>query len=92
VSPMIRDNFDPKKAGYAAAGVWRIRDIEATNRQWRFGGAPADVNHTRIIDFVQAAGIKPTQEDALSTYPASTGDIDQLTPADFAIVPLLKAQ
>ena len=96
------DNFDPAKAGYAAAvlsqdgfpaaGVWRVRDVEATNSQWKLGGAPADMNHTRIIDFVQAADAKPTQEEALSNYPAATGDIGQLTPDDFAIIPLLKAQ
>jgi alpha-amylase/alpha-mannosidase (GH57 family) len=94
--------FDPAKAGYAAAvlsqdgfpaaGVWRVRDVEATNSQWKLGGAPADVNHTRIIDLVQAAGATPTQEEALSKYPAATGDIGQLTPDDFGSVPLLKAQ
>jgi hypothetical protein len=50
------------------------------------------VNHTRIIDLVQAADVTPTQEEALSNYPAATGDIDQLTPDDFAIIPWLKAQ
>ncbi len=95
------DDFDPMKAGYAAtvlsqdgfpaAGVWRVRDVEATNSQWKLGGAPDDVNHTRIIDLVQPAGAKPTQEEALSKYPAATGDIGALTPDDFAIVPLLKA-
>ena len=54
-------------------------------------GAPADVNHTRIIDFVQAGDVKPTQEEALSQYPAAAGDIGQLTPDDFALIPLLKA-
>jgi hypothetical protein len=95
------DDFDPAQAGYAvavlsqdgfpAAGVWRVRDVEAANSQWKLGGAPADVNHTRIIDFAQAADVTPTQEDALSSYPASMGDIGQLTPDDFAIIPLLKA-
>jgi carbohydrate-binding DOMON domain-containing protein len=96
------DNFDSAKAGYAAAvlsqdgfpaaGVWRVRDVEASNSQWKLGGAPADVNHTRIIDFVQAADARPTQEEALSKYPVATSDIGQLTPDDFAIIPLLKAQ
>ncbi|MGA9349457.1 MAG: glucodextranase DOMON-like domain-containing protein, partial [Anaerolineae bacterium] len=26
--------------GYPAAGVWRIRDVEVTAKQWRLGGAP----------------------------------------------------
>ena len=72
--------------------MWRVRDVEASNSQWKLGGAPANVNHTRIIDLVQAADVTPTQEEALSNYPAATGDIDQLTPDDFAIIPWLKAQ
>jgi hypothetical protein len=96
------DKFDPKQAGYAvavlsqdgfpAAGVWRVRDIEATNSQWRLGGAPADVNHTRIVDLIQAKDVAPSQEEMLSTYPAATGDIGQLTPEDFGKVPLLIAK
>jgi hypothetical protein len=72
--------------------VWRVRDVEAANSQWRLGGAPADVNHTRIIDYAQAADVTPAQEEALSRYPASTGDIGQLTSDDFALIPLLTAQ
>jgi carbohydrate-binding DOMON domain-containing protein len=94
------DNFDPAKAAYAAmvmsqdgfpaAGVWRVRDVDPAASQWRLGGAPADINHTRIIDLVQAAGATPTQEDALSSYPAAaSGTVDQLTPDDFAIIPML---
>jgi hypothetical protein len=96
------DKFDPKQAGYAvavlsqdgfpAAGVWRVRDIEATNSQWRLGGAPADVNHTRIIDLIQANDVTPSQADMLSKYLAATGDISQLTPDDFGMVPLLIAK
>jgi len=52
-----------------------VRDVEATNSQWRLGGAPTEVNHTRVIDFAQAADVKPVQEEALGSYPASTGDI-----------------
>jgi carbohydrate-binding DOMON domain-containing protein len=93
------EKFDPKTAGYVvgvmsqdgfpAAGVWRVRDVEATNSQWRLGGAPVDVNHTRIVDLIQAQGATPTQEGGLSKYPAATGDPGALTPDDFPIVPLL---
>lgn len=97
------DKFDPMKAGYTAMvlsqdgfpapGVWRVRDIEATSSQWRLGGSPGDINHTRIIDLVQPTGATPTQEDALSKYPsAASGDLDKLTPDDFAIVPMLIAK
>jgi alpha-amylase/alpha-mannosidase (GH57 family) len=95
-------SFDPGQAGYAvavlsqdgfpAAGVWRVRDVEASSSQWRLGGSPADVNHTRIIDLIQASDVKPAQEEELSQYPAKTGDVGALTPDDFAIVPLIVAK
>ena len=79
--------------GYPAAGVWRVREVEAQNAQWRFGGAPADTNHTRIIDVYLPAGAAKTQEQWLSTYPASQEkDMDKLTPDDFAQLPMLRAQ
>ena len=71
--------------GYPSSGVWRVRDVEPAGQQWRFGGAPADTNHTRIIDVAYPAEFSPTQEEALSTYPASTeSDMDALGPDDFA--------
>ena len=58
--------------------------------QWRFGGAPSDTNHTRIIDLAYPADFSPTQEEALSTYPASQeSDMDALTADDFAQLPML---
>ncbi|HZY43995.1 MAG TPA: glucodextranase DOMON-like domain-containing protein, partial [Anaerolineae bacterium] len=94
------DNFDPTKAGYTvmvmsqdgfpAPGVWRIRDVDPTASQWRLGGSSGDINHTRIIDLVQPVEAKPTQEEALSKYASAvSGDLDQLTPDDFALVPVL---
>jgi predicted glycosyl hydrolase (DUF1957 family) len=79
--------------GYPAAGVMRVRDVEAQNAQWRFGGAPADTNHTRIVDVLLPATAKPTQEDALSTYKSSQEkDMDKLTPDDFAQLPMLRVE
>jgi carbohydrate-binding DOMON domain-containing protein len=93
-----RDIFgegDPATWGYAAGvlgqegfpttGVWRVRDVNISNEQWRFGGAPADVNHTRIIDLIWA----DEQSAILSTYPGAN-DLSALTPDDFAQIPLLK--
>ncbi|HPL30023.1 MAG TPA: glucodextranase DOMON-like domain-containing protein [Anaerolineae bacterium] len=95
--------FDPAKAGYAAvvmsqdgypaAGVWRVRDVEAKAAQWRLGGAPADTNHTRIIDVAWPEGARPAQAEFLASYPASQeANMDKLTPDDFCQVPLLTAQ
>lgn len=36
--------------GFPSPGVRRVRDVEPTAQQWRFGGAPAGDGHTRIID------------------------------------------
>jgi len=77
--------------GFPAAGVLRVRDVEAQSAQWRFGGAPKDTNHTRIIDVWLPAGSSPTQEELLSNYPASQEkDMDKLTADDFAQLPMLR--
>jgi hypothetical protein len=90
---------DPTKWGYLAAalgqdgypstGVWRVRDVNKTAEQWRFGGAPNDNNHTRVIDLVWPEGSAPTQEELLSTYPGSSADPGTLSPDEFAQLPLL---
>jgi alpha-amylase/alpha-mannosidase (GH57 family) len=97
------DGFDPKRAGYVgvvlsqdgfpATGVWRVRDVEVRAAQWRLGGAPADTNHTRILDVAWPADAKPTQFEFLGKYPASQEpNMDKLGPDDFALVPLLRAK
>ena len=73
--------------GYPTAGVWRVRDVNEQNEQWRFGGAPVDTNHTRIIDLIWDAG--PDQSSILSSYDSSASDISALTADDFAQVPLI---
>ncbi len=90
---------DPEQWGYTAAvlgqegfpstGVWRVRDVDQASEQWRFGGAPDDTNHTRIIDLAWPAGETPTQEEMLSTYPSSSGDPGTLTADDYAQIKLL---
>ncbi len=54
--------------GFPSAGVRRVRDIERTSRQWAFGGAPDDRNHTRIVDMVVPPDAVVTQEALLSDY------------------------
>ena len=78
--------------GYPSTGVWRVRDIQASTAQWKFGGAPNDVNHTRIIDIAWPAGAAGTQEEMLSGYPSSAGPLDTLSPDDFAQIGLLTIQ
>jgi alpha-amylase/alpha-mannosidase (GH57 family) len=75
--------------GYPAAGVWRVRDISQKAEAYRFGGAPADNNHTRIIDLLIPEGAAISQQDALGTYPSSASPIDGKGPDDFAIVPTI---
>jgi len=53
------------------------------------GGAPADNNHTRIIDILMPIDDSTTQEVVLSNYPSSAAAADPTNPDSFAIIPLL---
>jgi alpha-amylase/alpha-mannosidase (GH57 family) len=73
--------------GYPSSGVQRVRDVNQNAEQWRFGGAPADTNHTRVIDLVwPEAGV---QEGWLSDYTPSQASQTELTVNDFARVGML---
>ena len=78
--------------GYPADGVWRVRDISLKSEAYRFGGAPADNNHTRIIDLLIPEGAEVSQQDALGAYPSSASPVDGKGPDDFAIVPMNLAE
>jgi hypothetical protein len=69
--------------GYPSAGVWRVRDVNPSAEQWRFGGGPNDTTHTRIIDVMWPAGVSPTQEETLSAYTSSQEPPEGLGPDDF---------
>lgn len=75
--------------GYPAEGVWRVRDVNQNAESYKFGGAPLDKNHTRIIDLALPAAYTPDQATLLGTYPSSTQSIDGMGPDDFAIIPLI---
>lgn len=77
--------------GYPATGVWRVRDVIQKAEQYRFGGAQADNNHTRIIDLIWPEGKKPSQTEILGNYPSSAKAVDLLTIDDFAIISLMTA-
>ncbi len=79
--------------GYPSTGVWRVRDVEATAQQWRFGGAPEDTNHTRIIDLAWPGGATPSQADMLGSYASSQeANMDLLDPDDFAQVLMVRPE
>jgi hypothetical protein len=76
--------------GFPSAGVRRVRDVQKDAVQWRVGGAPDDVNHTRIMDAAWPVGVSPTQEEFLGEYPAARDTaMDTLGDDDFALVPML---
>jgi len=63
--------------GFPSAGVRRVRNMGRSSGQWVFGGAPADVNHTRIVDMAVPADAAVSQEQLLSDYEAvSSGSAD----------------
>jgi hypothetical protein len=75
--------------GFPSAGVRRVRDVEQSAQQFRLGGAPADANHTRIIDVAAAA--EGEQEELLSDYEGAAS-LDGLSANDFGLIPLIPAQ
>ncbi len=57
--------------------------------QWRFGGAPGDTNHTRIIDVALPQGAD--QFKLLTAYrPSQEKNLDALGPDDFAQLPMAR--
>ncbi|GAB4481689.1 MAG: glucodextranase DOMON-like domain-containing protein [Anaerolineae bacterium] len=76
--------------GYPSSGVWRVRDVEASRAQWRFGGAGGQINETRILDVLWPGVGEGAQEDFLTAPPVPAGvALDELTPDDFPQVPSL---
>ena len=76
--------------GYPSDGVWRVRDIEKSASQWKFGGAPSDLNHTRIIDIAWIEGSNIDQHKILSNYPPLTVTAGALAEDDYARIPMLQ--
>ncbi len=76
--------------GYPSSGVWRVRDVEASRAQWRFGGSGGQINETRIMDVLWPEVSEGAQEDFLTAPPVPAGAVlDELTPDDFPQVPSL---
>lgn len=75
--------------GFPAAGVWRVRDVNPAAEQWRFGGAPSDANHTRIIDVLWPAEAATAQEEFLGAYSSSSEPVGSLDADGLPQVPMI---
>ncbi|MBC8452249.1 MAG: hypothetical protein H8D65_00165 [Spirochaetes bacterium] len=53
--------------GYPSPGVRRVRDVQDTASQWKFGGAGGVSNPTRVIDLAVPDSTGWNQEDVLSS-------------------------
>lgn len=94
--PLDAISGNPTTWAYAVAvmsndgyGINGARDVTAEGGQWAFGGAAADKNHTRIIDYLWPEGSIHAQEEMLSTYTPSVSDPASLTAADFPQVKMV---
>jgi hypothetical protein len=77
--------------GFPSGGVMRVRDVNPTSEQWRFGGAPPGAtNHTRVIDLVWPA--EGDQESWLSDFPQNSLVQGQLKAEDFARMPMVEIE
>ncbi len=76
--------------GFPSPGVWRVRDVEVDASQWRIGGGPADVNHTRILDIAWPGQADVTQLQMLANYPPAAEAVDSLAPEPFPQLLMLR--
>jgi len=76
--------------GFPAPGVWRVRDVEADASQWRIGGGPADINHTRILDIAWPEAAEVTQQQMLANYTPAAEAVDTLAPGMFPQLLMLR--
>lgn len=73
--------------GYPSAGVLRIRDVQEESEQWRIGGSLGGRNATRLMDVILPA--ESDQAALLSAYTPSDASLDDLSPDDFAQLPMV---
>lgn len=81
--------------GYPAPGVRRVRDVQqGAATQWRLGGAPADANHTRILDLALPQEAAPDQAGLLGKYPSLSAPRDKsgrFLPDEVGTVPVVSS-
>ncbi|NMC46435.1 MAG: glycoside hydrolase, partial [Chloroflexi bacterium] len=78
--------------GYPSTGVWRVRDVDQSATQWKFGGAPAGTNPTRVIDLVWEQDSPPDQAAILSDFTPTDKAQSELSLEDFALIPMFQVQ
>jgi alpha-amylase/alpha-mannosidase (GH57 family) len=71
--------------GYPRPGSWRVREVEETAKQWRFGGGDDFYGDPNIIDMIVPPGIK--QEDILSKWKSSDEEEENVY-VDLPLIPL----
>jgi hypothetical protein len=74
---------------YPADGVRRVRDVDPRASQWRLGGGPLDVTHTRIVDALLPAEATRAQESLLGSYKALPEATESVGVDDLPIAPMV---
>lgn len=71
--------------GYPRPGNWRVREVEETAKQWRFGGGDDFYGDPNIIDMIVPPGMK--QEEILSKWKSSDEEEENVY-VDLPLIPL----
>lgn len=78
--------------GFPSTGVLRIRDVLPQAERWKLGGGLDASNATRVLDVILPAEVSPGQAELLSQFTPSQADVDDLSPDDFAKLPMLTVE
>ncbi|HOJ92357.1 MAG TPA: glucodextranase DOMON-like domain-containing protein [Dictyoglomaceae bacterium] len=71
--------------GYPRPGNWRVREVEETAKQWRFGGGDDSYGDPNIIDMIVPPGMK--QEQILSEW-ISSDEEEENKYVEIPLIPL----
>lgn len=71
--------------GYPRPGSWRVREVEETAKQWRFGGGDDFYGDPNIIDMIVPLRMK--QEEILSKW-ISSDDEEENVYVELPLIPL----
>lgn len=76
--------------GFPSTGVLRIRDVLPVGERWKIGGGIQATNTPRVLDVILPSDVN--QAEVLSQFAPSQANVDELTPDDFAQVPMLQVE